>query len=134
MLANQQEDLDGLIQNIVTNLGKGSRKGLMEGLREIIKIDKERALEVGYLNLGMGTFEVRNPKGPEGCLEVTVRESPVGTLKTYIISGLREFIKIDNQCALEVGHLRKGLGTFSTKAEKIRRIPRGDVRESRDEV
>ena len=30
LLANQQEDGDGLIQNIVTNLGKGSRKGLTE--------------------------------------------------------------------------------------------------------
>ena len=41
----------------------------------------------------MGKFEVRRPKVPEGCPEVTVRESPdeltlraedVGTLKTYI--------------------------------------------------
>ena len=43
LLANQQEDGDGLLQNIVTNLGKGSRTGLTEGLREFIKIDKERA-------------------------------------------------------------------------------------------
>ena len=35
LLANQQEDGDGLIQNIVTNLGEGSRKGLTEGLRKI---------------------------------------------------------------------------------------------------
>ena len=76
LLANQQEDGDGLKQNIVRNLGKGSRKGLTEGFREVIKIDNERALEV-----------------PEGCSEVTVRESPdeltrraeeVGSLKTYI--------------------------------------------------
>ena len=53
LLANQQEDGDGLVQNIVTNLGKGSRKGLTEGLREFIKIDNERALVVGYLNLGI---------------------------------------------------------------------------------
>ena len=33
LLANQQEDGDGLLQNIVTNLGKGSRKGLTDGLR-----------------------------------------------------------------------------------------------------
>ena len=31
LLANQQEDGDGLIQNIVTNLGKESRQGLTEG-------------------------------------------------------------------------------------------------------
>ena len=58
-----------------------------------MKIDIERALEVGYLNRGMGTFEVRKPNVPEGCLEVMVRENldeltlrgeEVGTLKTYI--------------------------------------------------
>ena len=57
LLANQQEDGDGLTQNIVTNLGKGSRKGLTEGLREFIKIDNERELEVGYLNRCMGNFQ-----------------------------------------------------------------------------
>ena len=35
LLANQQEDGDGLIQNIVTNLCEGSREGLTEGLREM---------------------------------------------------------------------------------------------------
>ena len=81
-----------LIQNIVTNLGKGSRKGRTEGLREFIKVDNERALEVGYLNRGMGTCKLRKPKVPEGCPEVMVRENSdeltlraqeVGTLKTY---------------------------------------------------
>ena len=46
LLANQQEDGDGLIQNIVRNLSKGSRKGPTDGLREFIKVDNERALEV----------------------------------------------------------------------------------------
>ena len=77
LLPNQQEDGDGLIQNIVRNLGKGSRKGLTEGLTEFKKFDNERALEVGYLNRGMGKFTVRKPKVPEGCPEVTVRESTV---------------------------------------------------------
>ena len=63
------------------------------GLRELIKTDSERALEVGYLNQGMGTFKVRKPKLPEGCPEVAVRENSdeltlraeeVGTLKTQI--------------------------------------------------
>ena len=40
-------------QNIVTFLG------LTDGLREFIKIDNERALEVGYLNRVMGTCKVR---------------------------------------------------------------------------
>ena len=68
LLANQQEDGDGLLQSIVTNLGVRSRNGLTQGLREFIKIDNQQ------------------------CPEVTVRESPeltlqaeeVGTLKTYI--------------------------------------------------
>ena len=41
--ANQQEDGDGFLQNIVKNLGKESRKGLTNGLREFIKVDNERA-------------------------------------------------------------------------------------------
>ena len=76
----------------MTCLRKESRKGLTDGLREFTQIDNERALEVGYLNRGVGTFKVRKPKVPEGCSEVTVRENSdeltlrteeVGTLKTY---------------------------------------------------
>ena len=73
LLANQQEDGDGVIQNIVTNLCEGSRKGLTEGLREIIQIDNHRALEVGHLREGLETLKVRRPKGPKGYPEVTVR-------------------------------------------------------------
>ena len=36
LLANQQEDGDGLPQDIVKNLNKESRKGLTDGLREFI--------------------------------------------------------------------------------------------------
>ena len=54
LLANQQEDGDGLIQNIVTNLGEGSREGLTNELRDFMKIDNHRAVEVGYLNEGLG--------------------------------------------------------------------------------
>ena len=75
LLANQQEDGDGLVQNIVTSLGKWSKKGLTDGLREFIKIDNEGALEVGYLNRSTGTFRVPKPKVPEECPEVTVREN-----------------------------------------------------------
>ena len=94
LLANQQEDGEGFIQNIVTNLSERSRRGLTQGLREFIKIDSQRALVVGYLSQGLGTFfKVRRPKGSEDCPEVTVREIPdeltlraeeVGTWKTYI--------------------------------------------------
>ena len=58
LLANQQEDGDGLIQNIVTNLGKVSRRGLTEGLRELIQVDNHRALEEGHLSEGLGTFKI----------------------------------------------------------------------------
>ena len=54
MLANQQEDGDGLIQNIVTNLGEGSRRVLTKGLRDFIKVGIQRALEVGHLREGVG--------------------------------------------------------------------------------
>ena len=90
LLANQQEDGDGAIQNIVTNLCEGSREGLTNGS---IKIDNHRAPEAGHLNEGLGTFKIRRPKGSEGYPEVTVRESPdeltlraeeVGTWKSYI--------------------------------------------------
>ena len=70
LLANQQEDGDGLSQNIAKDLGKESRRGLTDGLREVIKVDNERALDVGALRRGMGTIEVRKPKAPEwrrGC-------------------------------------------------------------------
>ena len=70
LLANQQEDGDGLLQNIVKDLGKESRKGLTDGLREFIRIDNKCALEVRYVNQGMGTFKERKPKVPEGCPEV----------------------------------------------------------------
>ena len=76
LLANQQEDGDGSLQNIVTNLGKGSRKGLTDGLRVFIKVDNHRALDVGELHRGTGTCKVRKPKVLEGGSDVTIRESP----------------------------------------------------------
>ena len=66
LLANQQEDGDGLIQNIVTNFCEGSRKGLAEGLRNFIQVGNHCALEVGRLREGLGSFNVRRPKGEEG--------------------------------------------------------------------
>ena len=76
LLANQQEDGDGLLQNVVTNLGKGSRKGLTDGLRDFIRVDNDRALDVGEVRRGTGTFKVRKPKVPEGGSDVTIRERP----------------------------------------------------------
>ena len=56
LLANQQEDGDGLIQNIMTNLGEVSRMGLAEGLRNFTQVDNHRALEVGHLREGLTSF------------------------------------------------------------------------------
>ena len=39
-------------------------------------MDDDRALDVGALRRGTGTFKVRNPKVPEGGSDVTVGENP----------------------------------------------------------
>ena len=70
---HKQEDGDGLLQNIVEDLGKESRRGLRNGLREFSKVNNERALDVGALR--RGTFKVRKQKVPEGCPDVIVREN-----------------------------------------------------------
>ena len=89
LLANQQEKGDGLLQNVVTNLGKGSRKGLSDGLRDFIRVDSDRALD----RRGTGIFKVPKPKFPEGGSDVTIRESldeltlraeEVNTSKAYV--------------------------------------------------
>ena len=75
------------------DLGKENRKGLADSLREFIEVDNGRALDVGSLHQGTRTFQVRKPKVPEGCPEVTVRANSdeltlraeeVGTLKAYV--------------------------------------------------
>ena len=63
------------MENNVKNLGKESRRGLTDGLREFIKDGNERALDVGALHRGTGTFKVREPKAPEGGSDVIVRKS-----------------------------------------------------------
>ena len=63
LLANQQKDGDSPIQSIVTGLGERSRKGIMESLRNFIKVDKHCAL-----NEGTRPFEVRRPKFEEEVL------------------------------------------------------------------
>ena len=49
----------------VTNLSKGSRKGLTDGLRDIIEVDSDRALDVGALRRGTGTFQSSDAKSSE---------------------------------------------------------------------
>ena len=40
-----------------------------------LRLTDERALDVGSLSRGTGTFQVRKPKVPEGCVDVIVREN-----------------------------------------------------------
>ena len=97
LLANQQEDGDGLLQNIVKNLGKESRKGLTNGLRDFIKVDDERALHVGALCRGSGTFKVQMPKVPAGCPEVIVREnSDELTLRAEEVGKSKALVNVDH--------------------------------------
>ena len=72
LLAKQQEDGDGLLQNIVTNLGKESRRGLTDGLRKFIKVDKKRALDVG----AHGNIPSSEAGSSGRGSDVIVRESP----------------------------------------------------------
>ena len=65
LLANQQDDGDGLVQNIVTNLGEVGSKRLAEGLRNFTQVDNHRALEVGQLREGLRSCKARRPKGEE---------------------------------------------------------------------
>ena len=97
LLANKQEDGDGLLQDIVKDLGKESRKGLANGLREFIRVDTGRALDVGSLSRGTRTFQVRKPKVPEVCPEVIVRESPDElTLRAEEVETSKALINVDH--------------------------------------
>ena len=69
LLANQQEDGDGFIQNIVRHFGERSRKGLTQGLREFIEIDNQRAQEVRHLK-AWELFKVQRLKGSQGYIYV----------------------------------------------------------------
>ena len=60
----------------MTNLGKGSRKGHTDGLRDFIRVDNNHALDVGQLRRGTGTLTVRKRKVLEGRSDATLRESP----------------------------------------------------------
>ena len=93
LLANQQEDGDGLLQNIVTNFGEGSRKGLTDGLRDFVRVDNERALDDG----APGTVKVRKPEFREGSSDVTVRESlDVLTLRAEEVVTSKAYIDVNH--------------------------------------
>ena len=97
LLANQQKDGDSPVQSIVTGLCERSRKGIMEGLRNIIEVDNRSAQEVGRLKEGTSSFEVRRPKFEEGCPEVSIREGPGElTLRTEEVGSKKACINVDH--------------------------------------
>ena len=58
-------------------------------------MDDDRALDVGELRRGTGTFKVRKPKVPEGRLDVTIRESPDGlTLRAEEVNTSKALIDV----------------------------------------
>ena len=94
LLANQQEEGDGPSQNIVKDLGEGSRKGLTDGLREFVRSIMSVPLR---LDTWTRAEEVRMPKVPEGCPEVTVREDSVElTLRAEEVGTLKAYINVDH--------------------------------------
>ena len=56
LLANHQKDGDSPIQSIAKGLCEKSRKGIMEGLGNFIKVNNHCALEVGHLKEGTRSF------------------------------------------------------------------------------
>ena len=63
---------------------------------EFIKVDNERALDVGALRRGTRTFKVRKPKAPEGGSGVIARESPDElTLRAEEVNTSKALINVD---------------------------------------
>ena len=60
LLANQQKDGDSPIQSIVTGLHERTRKGIMDGLRSFIDIDKPQCSGRGSLAQGRKAFLSRS--------------------------------------------------------------------------
>ena len=86
LLANEQDYGDGLLQNIVTNLGKGSRKGLTDGLRDFIRVEYEAPWMLE-----------RCAEALEGSSEGKVRESPDElTLRTEEVNTSKALINVDH--------------------------------------
>ena len=93
LLANQQKDGDSPIESIVTGLHEKSRKGIMDGLKNFIGVDKRSAVEVRGLRRRTRSLRVRKPQFSvafpeaairEGADELTLRAEEVGSLRTFI--------------------------------------------------
>ena len=94
-LANQQNDGDSPIESIVTGLHEKSRKGIMDGLTGLIKVDNHNAgaVDVGGLRRGTKSIQVKKPQFSEafpeafirdGADELTLRAEEVGLLRTFV--------------------------------------------------
>ena len=97
LLANHQKDGDSPIQSIVTGLCERSRTGIMEGLRNFIKVENHSALDVGHLEEGIRPFEVRRPKFKEGGPEASIREGPKElTLRAEEVGSQKSCFNVDH--------------------------------------
>ena len=95
LLANQQKDGDSPIQSIVTGFCERSRKGIMEGLRNIDK--NGRSLCSGRGPSKGRSFEVRKLKFEEECPEVSIREGPEElTLRTDEVGSKKKCVNVDH--------------------------------------
>ena len=94
LLANQQRDGDGPIQNIVAGLRERSGEGIRHGLRNFMDLENHRAVEVGHLRRGPRLVKVKKPESEdhsevlrEGADDLTLRAEEVETLKACINVG-----------------------------------------------
>ena len=69
---------------------------------------EQREEDVGHLNEGIRSFEVRRPKLEEGCLEVSIREGAEElTLRAEEVGSQKACIKCWSHCE---GQVRAALG------------------------
>ena len=74
-----------------------------------LKLINHSALDVGYLNEGTRSFEVRRPKIEEGCPEVSIREGPEElTLGTEEVGSQEACINVDHIAQDRWGPGRRG--------------------------
>ena len=107
LLANQQEDGDGFIQNIVTNFGERKQEWPHEGAPRICTSRQSSCPGSRTLERRFGNFGKPRPKGSEGEPEVTVRESPDElTLRAEEVGTWKSYINIDHVAKERWGLLR----------------------------
>ena len=95
LLANQQEDGEGLIHSMVDQSRQRKQErshGRPAGLHQ-----GGQSSRFGELHRGTGTFQVRKPKVSEGGPDVTIRESPVElTLRAEEVNTWKAYIDVNH--------------------------------------